>query len=234
MIEIAQGAAHQREAAGDGRADLLAHATRRPSGSSGSSASSRRAASRWCSSPTSSTRCSRSPTGSWCCATAGTPVALDSKQGTIDQLISLMVGRDLGSFATEPRSTKPGRRGPPGGGALGRAGPGRELRPAQGRDPGRGRAHRLGTHRDGAAAPGRGPQDGGPGAARGTRGATSGARATRWRPGIGFVPEDRKVQALVLPMSVRENLTMAIHRRRQALADLPLARARRTRSPTSS
>ena len=30
--------------------------------------------------------------------------------------------------------------------------------------------------------------------------------------GIAYVPEDRKVQALVLQMSVRENLTMAIHR----------------------
>jgi ABC-type sugar transport system ATPase subunit len=31
--------------------------------------------------------------------------------------------------------------------------------------------------------------------------------------GIAYVPEDRKIQALVLPMSLRENLTMAIHRR---------------------
>ena len=30
--------------------------------------------------------------------------------------------------------------------------------------------------------------------------------------GIAYVPEDRKVQALILPMSVRENLTLAIHR----------------------
>jgi rhamnose transport system ATP-binding protein len=30
--------------------------------------------------------------------------------------------------------------------------------------------------------------------------------------GIAYVPEDRKVQALVLPMSVRENLTLCIHR----------------------
>jgi ABC-type sugar transport system ATPase subunit len=30
--------------------------------------------------------------------------------------------------------------------------------------------------------------------------------------GIGYVPEDRKVQALVLPMTVRENLTLTIHR----------------------
>jgi ribose transport system ATP-binding protein len=34
--------------------------------------------------------------------------ALDSGKGTIDQLISLMVGRELGSFASEPRTTKPG------------------------------------------------------------------------------------------------------------------------------
>lgn len=30
--------------------------------------------------------------------------------------------------------------------------------------------------------------------------------------GIAYVPEDRKVQALILPMTVRENLTLAIHR----------------------
>ncbi len=32
------------------------------------------------------------------------------------------------------------------------------------------------------------------------------------RAGIAYLPEDRKVQALILPMSVRENLTMSIHR----------------------
>jgi len=32
------------------------------------------------------------------------------------------------------------------------------------------------------------------------------------RHGIAYVPEDRKVQALILEMSVRENLTLAIHR----------------------
>jgi len=30
--------------------------------------------------------------------------------------------------------------------------------------------------------------------------------------GIAYLPEDRKTQALILPMSVRENLTMSIHR----------------------
>jgi ABC-type sugar transport system ATPase subunit len=30
--------------------------------------------------------------------------------------------------------------------------------------------------------------------------------------GIAYVPEDRKTQALILPMSVRENLTLAVHR----------------------
>jgi ABC-type sugar transport system ATPase subunit len=30
--------------------------------------------------------------------------------------------------------------------------------------------------------------------------------------GIAYVPEDRKTQALILPMSVRENLTLPIHR----------------------
>jgi inositol transport system ATP-binding protein len=32
------------------------------------------------------------------------------------------------------------------------------------------------------------------------------------RVGIAYLPEDRKMQALILPMSVRENLTMSIHR----------------------
>ncbi len=135
---------------------------------------------------------------------------LDSRQGTIDQLISLMVGRDLGSFASEHRSTAPGAEvlrveGLSGGkvhevsvslrkgeilGVAGLIGSGRTemarlLLGADRKTAGRvfldGREVHIRSPRDAVAA------------------------------GMGFVPEDRKVQALVLPMSVRENLTMAIH-----------------------
>jgi inositol transport system ATP-binding protein len=137
--------------------------------------------------------------------------ALDPRQGTVDQLISLMVGRDLGSFAAEPRAAAPGEEvlrvaglsgGPVRGvsfalrrgeilGVAGLIGSGRtEMarlllgadRKVQGRVWIEGREVRIRSPRDAVAA------------------------------GIGFVPEDRKVQALILPMSVRENLTMAIHR----------------------
>jgi inositol transport system ATP-binding protein len=136
--------------------------------------------------------------------------ALDSHQGTIDQLISLMVGRDLGSFASEHRTAAPGDEllrveGLSGGkvqevsftlrkgeilGVAGLIGSGRtEMarlllgadRKAAGRVLLEGREARIRNPRDAVAA------------------------------GFGFVPEDRKVQALILPMSVRENLTMAIH-----------------------
>ena len=58
------------------------------------------------------------------------------------------------------------------------------------------------------------------GASRRTRGTVSiDGREVRFkspgdavRAGIAYLPEDRKVQALILPMSVRENLTMSIHR----------------------
>ncbi len=135
---------------------------------------------------------------------------LDPRRSTVDQLISLMVGRDLGSFAAEHRSGAPGDEvlrveGLSGGpvrdvsftlrkgevlGVAGLIGSGRTemarlLLGADRRTAGR-------VFLDGREVHVRSPRD---------------AVAV----GMGFVPEDRKVQALVLPMSVRENLTMAIH-----------------------
>jgi ABC-type sugar transport system ATPase subunit len=136
--------------------------------------------------------------------------ALDSAKGNVDQLIALMVGRDLGSFAAEHRATAPGAEvlrveqlsgGPVRDigftlrkgeilGVAGLIGSGRTemarlLLGADRRTAGRvfldGREIHIRSPRDAVAA------------------------------GMGFVPEDRKVQALVLPMSVRENLTLAIH-----------------------
>jgi len=135
---------------------------------------------------------------------------LDSKAGTVDQLIALMVGRELGSFAKQQRKARPGAEelkvvGLSGGpvkdvsftlhrgeilGVSGLIGSGRTemarlLLGADRRTAGKvwvgGREVRIRSPRDAVAA------------------------------GFGFVPEDRKVQALVLPMSVRENLTLAIH-----------------------
>jgi len=135
---------------------------------------------------------------------------LESARGTVDQLISLMVGRELGSFAMERRAVAPGAEvlrveGLSGGavqdvsftlrrseilGVAGLIGSGRtEMarllvgadRKARGRVFLEGREVRLRSPRDAVAA------------------------------GFGFVPEDRKVQALVLRMTVRENLTLAVH-----------------------
>jgi inositol transport system ATP-binding protein len=136
---------------------------------------------------------------------------LDARTGTMGQLISAMVGRDLGSFA--PRNPTgmgaeilrvEGLSGPPHvegvsftlhrGEILGLAGligagrteTARMLIGAGRRTRGRilldGRELRIRSPRDALAA------------------------------GIAYVPEDRKTQALILPMSVRENLTLPIHR----------------------
>jgi ABC-type sugar transport system ATPase subunit len=135
---------------------------------------------------------------------------LDARTGTVDQLITLMVGRELGSFAAERRKSAPGEEllrveGLAGGrvrrasfslrkgeilGVAGLIGSGRtEMarliigadRKTSGRMELAGQELRVASPRQAVAA------------------------------GIGYVPEDRKVQALVLPMTVRENLTLTIH-----------------------
>ncbi|HYU16355.1 MAG TPA: sugar ABC transporter ATP-binding protein [Candidatus Acidoferrum sp.] len=135
---------------------------------------------------------------------------IDSRTGTMAQLISAMVGRELGLMA-QRRSAELGpeilrveglsgprvddvsfnlRKGEILGLAgligAGRTETARLLIGAARRTRGRilldGAPVRLASPRDAVAA------------------------------GIGYVPEDRKVQALVLPMSVRENLTLSIHR----------------------
>ncbi len=137
---------------------------------------------------------------------------LDATKGTLEELVGLMVGRELGSFAAREARKVPGGEllrvehlsGPPHvrdvsftlrkGEILGLAGligagrteTARLLIGAARRTSGKvlieGRETRIRSPRDAV------------------------------RAGLGYVPEDRKTQALVLPMSVRENLTMAIHR----------------------
>jgi inositol transport system ATP-binding protein len=136
----------------------------------------------------------------------------DSREATMDRLISAMVGRELGSFAARrgrgqlgPEILRvEGLSGPPQvedvsftlrrGEILGLAGligagrteTARLLIGASRRARGRvfldGKEVRIRSPRDAVAL------------------------------GIAYLPEDRKVQALVLPMSVRENLTLSIHR----------------------
>jgi ABC-type sugar transport system ATPase subunit len=137
---------------------------------------------------------------------------VDPRSGTMEDLITRMVGRALGSFAARAPSAAPrpeilrveGLCGPPhvedvsftlGKGEIlgvagligsGRTETARMLIGADRRTRGRvfleGEEVRIGSPREAVAL------------------------------GIAYVPEDRKVQALVLPMSVRENLTMSIHR----------------------
>jgi len=135
---------------------------------------------------------------------------LDPKQGTIDQLISLMVGRDLGSFATEHRTTAPGAEVLRVEGLSG--GPVREVGFTLRKGEILGVAGLIGSGRTEMArlllgadrkTAGKVLLDGQEVHIRNPRQAVA--------AGMGFVPEDRKVQALVLPMSVRENTTMAIH-----------------------
>jgi ABC-type sugar transport system ATPase subunit len=135
---------------------------------------------------------------------------IDSRTGTMDQLLSAMVGRELGSFAPRRGAGKVGAEilrveglsGPPHvedvsfslrkGEILGMAGligagrteTARMIFGASRRTRGRifldGREVRIRSPRDAVA------------------------------DGIAYVPEDRKVQALVLPMSIRENLTLSV------------------------
>jgi ABC-type sugar transport system ATPase subunit len=137
---------------------------------------------------------------------------VDAKTGTMDELINRMVGRELGSRAARVGSAVPGPEilrveglsGPPTvkdvsftlrkGEILGFAGligagrteMARILFGAAKKTGGRilleGKEVRIGSPRDAVAL------------------------------GIAYLPEDRKVQALVLPMNVRENLTLAVHR----------------------
>ena len=135
---------------------------------------------------------------------------IDSRTGTMPELISAMVGRDLG--LAEPRTG---------------AAPGDEVLRVEGLCGPRvedvsfslrkgevlGVAGLIGAGRTetahlliGAERPTRGRilVDGQPVRIRSPRQAVA--------RGIGYVPEDRKVQALILPMTVRENITLTIHR----------------------
>jgi inositol transport system ATP-binding protein len=136
---------------------------------------------------------------------------LDGKTGTMEELINRMVGRELGSRAARATSAAPGpevlrveglsgpavkdvsftlRKGEILGFAgligAGRTEMARILVGAAEKRSGRilleGVEARIGSPRDAVAL------------------------------GIAYLPEDRKVQALVLRMNVRENLTLAVHR----------------------
>ena len=136
---------------------------------------------------------------------------VDPRSGTMDELITRMVGRSLGSFAARAQG----------------AGPHPEILRVEGLSGGRvsdvsftlRRGEILGV----AGLIGSGRTETARlliGADRRTGGRIflDGAEVRVASPrdavalGIAYVPEDRKVQALVLPMSVRENLTLSIHR----------------------
>ena len=136
---------------------------------------------------------------------------IDARTGTHEQLIAAMVGRELA--ATAPRT---------------RAAPGPELLRVEGLS---GPPHvedvsfalRKGEILGLAGLLGAGRTETARlliGAERATRGRVvlDGREVRIASPrdalarGIAYVPEDRKVQALILAMSVRENLTLAIHR----------------------
>jgi ABC-type sugar transport system ATPase subunit len=136
---------------------------------------------------------------------------LDARTGTLEQLISAMVGRSLGSFAARDSL-------PPGEEVLrvdGLSGPShvRDVSFRLRRGEILGLAGLIGSGRTETARMLIG-------ASRKTRGRVfiAGEEVRIRSPreavarGIAYVPEDRKTQALVLPMTVRENLTLAIHR----------------------
>jgi ABC-type sugar transport system ATPase subunit len=136
---------------------------------------------------------------------------LDSKTATMEQLISAMVGRSLGSFAAR-ESLPPGEEVLRVEG-LSSAALVRDVSFSLRRGEILGLAGLIGSGRTEVARMLIG-------AARATRGRVliAGKEVRIRSPreavahGIAYVPEDRKTQALVLPMTVRENLTLAIHR----------------------
>jgi ABC-type sugar transport system ATPase subunit len=152
---------------------------------------------------------------------------LDSKKGSMEALIGLMVGRELGSFLGRPEGQPP-----PGAEVLraeGLCAPPRVLDVSFSLRKG----EILGLIDSGRTETARVLI----GAGRRTRGRVflEGKEVRIRHPrdavalGIGYVPEDRKNQALVLPMTLRENLTMAIHR---ALTRLGFIRGGKEREVT--
>jgi ABC-type sugar transport system ATPase subunit len=136
---------------------------------------------------------------------------LDPKRAGMDDLIAAMVGRALGSFAAR----EPGRPGDEVLRVDGLSGPPHvhDVSFTLARGEILGLAGLIGAGRTETARILIG-------AARRARGRVflEGKEVKIRSPsdavahGIAYVPEDRKVQALVLPMTVRENLTLAIHR----------------------
>jgi ABC-type sugar transport system ATPase subunit len=136
---------------------------------------------------------------------------IDTRTGTMPELITAMVGRELAASAPRQRAEigpeilrVEGLSGPPHvedvsftlrrGEILGMAGLIGAGRTETARMLiGAGRRTRGRVLLDGAEVRIRSPRD-------------------ALQHGIAYVPEDRKVQALILGMSVRENLTLAIHR----------------------
>jgi ABC-type sugar transport system ATPase subunit len=140
---------------------------------------------------------------------------LETGAATEEQVIQLMVGRELASFAPRAGGTGPGPDAPEVLRVEGLRGPPhvRDVSFGVRRGEILGLAGLIGAGRTetarmligaGHREAGRILVDGRPVRIRHPRDAVA--------LGIAYVPEDRKVQALVLPMSVRENLTLSIHR----------------------
>ena len=246
-----QGALPQRPPRHHGRADLRAdrHRGRRRCFAHHPRAR-RRVGWRSSTSPTASTRSSRSAIGSRCCATASSPASCRSRRRRRTAIVRLMVGRALGDLFRPEEAERRSTRWPSAPAPCSRcavsAAPARSRTPrrscsrtspsacAPGEIVGLGRAGRVRPHRDGPRHLRRRSRST---AARSS--STAGRSRIRSprdaiRLGIGLVPEDRKLQALVLQLAVRENAGALAARPARPLRSCGSARSARWRGGSST
>ena len=147
---------------------------------------------------------------------------------TPDEMVRRMVGRELSTLFpkqdAEVGETVLSVAPPHARGRVLR----HQLRRAGGRDRRAGRARRRGPQRGGAGDLRHRPRRRRPRRGRRPAAADRQARSPRCAPGIGFVPEDRRQQGLVMDLSIARNATLTQHA--GARAARPDPRRRRERA----
>ena len=226
-----QGAGPPAAAADHGRGDLGADRLRRRHASTASCAGCATTGSPSSSSRTACTRSRRWPTPARCSAAAGTSRPSPKGRAAPDEIVRMMIGRDISQIYPPKPAPGAGAAGARGRGPrLGRPAVRRLPQPRQGRDRRSGRPRRAGAARLAAGHVRRAARPARHDRHRRQAGRRSTARPTPRPPGcdLALVPEDRKTEGLLLSQSVRENVTLAsLDRTCARPAARPRPRARR-------